>query len=272
MIEQLCGAGIAVDRLVFRLARQDDAHHVVGIARLERLLLSLINDVVGRGDDAARDLRVRRSERRGTGEAAKCRSVEPLMRASSWLAFVVGAHARRRSRRSGAMLVAAGRPIAAGGDPPSPAQWMIRAWTTRSRRATAPTSMQSGQATKAHTTGTRAGCGCSRAGARALRNNSSLAPRKPSRHHAARLRHLAAPNSKRGITRALKATFARIIEADPTDDYGQFALGLSAARIGDVRTAVEHLALATAMRPGVAHYERELQGRARPARDRFTAS
>ena len=55
-----------------------------------------------------------------------------------------------------------------------------------------------------------------------------------------------------------KATFARIIEADPTDDYGQFALGLSAARIGDVRTAVEHLALATALRPGVAHYEREL--------------
>jgi predicted Zn-dependent protease len=55
-----------------------------------------------------------------------------------------------------------------------------------------------------------------------------------------------------------KATFARIIEADPTDDYGQFALGLSAARVGDVRTAVEHLALATAMRPGVAHYEREL--------------
>jgi len=54
-----------------------------------------------------------------------------------------------------------------------------------------------------------------------------------------------------------KATFARIIEADPTDDYGQFALGLSAARIGDVRTAVEHLALATALRPGVAHYERE---------------
>ena len=34
------------------------------------------------------------------------------------------------------------------------------------------------------------------------------------------------------------ATFSRIIEADPTDDYGQFALGLSAARIGELRTAV----------------------------------
>lgn len=70
-----------------------------------------------------------------------------------------------------------------------------------------------------------------------------------------------------------QATFARIIEADPTDDYSQFALGLSAARLGDVRTAVEHLALATAMRPGVAHYERELNaargrlGIARPPAD-----
>src|SRR5450755_3454639 len=56
-----------------------------------------------------------------------------------------------------------------------------------------------------------------------------------------------------------KATFARIIEADPTDDYGQFALGLSAARMGELRTAVEHLALAAAMRPDLAHYGRELR-------------
>jgi tetratricopeptide (TPR) repeat protein len=55
------------------------------------------------------------------------------------------------------------------------------------------------------------------------------------------------------------ATFRRIIEADPTDDYGQFALGLSAARIGDLHTAVEHLALAAAMRPDLAHYGRELR-------------
>jgi len=56
-----------------------------------------------------------------------------------------------------------------------------------------------------------------------------------------------------------KATFARIIEVDPTDDYGQFALGLSAARIGELRTAIEHLALAAAMRPDLAHYGRELR-------------
>lgn len=56
-----------------------------------------------------------------------------------------------------------------------------------------------------------------------------------------------------------KATFARIIEADPTDDYGHFALGLSASRIGDLRSAVEHLALAAAMRPDLDHYGRELR-------------
>jgi Flp pilus assembly protein TadD len=56
-----------------------------------------------------------------------------------------------------------------------------------------------------------------------------------------------------------RATFRRIIDADPTDDYAQFALGLSAARLGDVRTAVEHLALAAAMRPDLPHYGRELR-------------
>lgn len=55
------------------------------------------------------------------------------------------------------------------------------------------------------------------------------------------------------------ATFRRIIDADPTEDYAQFALGLSAARLGDLRTAVEHLALAAAMRPDLPHYGRELR-------------
>jgi tetratricopeptide (TPR) repeat protein len=56
-----------------------------------------------------------------------------------------------------------------------------------------------------------------------------------------------------------KDSFARIIESNPADDYAHFALGLSAARTGDLRTAVEHLALANAMRPDVAHYGRELR-------------
>jgi tetratricopeptide (TPR) repeat protein len=54
-------------------------------------------------------------------------------------------------------------------------------------------------------------------------------------------------------------TFAHIIGVDPTDDYAQFALGLSAARLGDLRTAIEHLALAAAMRPDASHYGRELR-------------
>ncbi len=54
-------------------------------------------------------------------------------------------------------------------------------------------------------------------------------------------------------------TFTRIIEVNPADDYAQFALGLSAMRAGDLRLAVEHLALAAAMRPDAAHYGRELR-------------
>jgi Flp pilus assembly protein TadD len=60
-------------------------------------------------------------------------------------------------------------------------------------------------------------------------------------------------------------SFALIVAADPVDDYAQFGLGLSAARTGDHGTAVEHLALAVAMRPELAHYRRALHA-ARAAR------
>jgi tetratricopeptide (TPR) repeat protein len=60
--------------------------------------------------------------------------------------------------------------------------------------------------------------------------------------------------------------FARIVEANPSDDYAQFGLGLAAERGGDFETAVEHLALAVAMRPELGHYSRALT-RARAARD-----
>jgi tetratricopeptide (TPR) repeat protein len=56
-----------------------------------------------------------------------------------------------------------------------------------------------------------------------------------------------------------KETFTRLTDANPADDYAQFALGLSSARLGDLRSAVEHLALAAAMRPDLAHYGRELR-------------
>jgi tetratricopeptide (TPR) repeat protein len=59
--------------------------------------------------------------------------------------------------------------------------------------------------------------------------------------------------------------FARIVDANPADDYAQFGLGLASERDGDLGTAVEHLALAVAMRPDLAHYRRALT-RARAAR------
>jgi Flp pilus assembly protein TadD len=62
-----------------------------------------------------------------------------------------------------------------------------------------------------------------------------------------------------------RASFALIVEADPVDDYAQFGLGLSAARTGDHDAAIEHLALAVAMRPELAHYRRALHA-ARAAR------
>ena len=56
-----------------------------------------------------------------------------------------------------------------------------------------------------------------------------------------------------------RASFAAIVEANPTDDYAHFGLGLAAARTGDFRTAVEHLSLAAAMRPELNHYSRALR-------------
>lgn len=62
------------------------------------------------------------------------------------------------------------------------------------------------------------------------------------------------------------ASFAWIVARDPTDDYAQFGLGMAARRVGDLRSAVEHLALAVAMRPDLRHYGQALRG-ARAALD-----
>jgi Flp pilus assembly protein TadD len=53
--------------------------------------------------------------------------------------------------------------------------------------------------------------------------------------------------------------FRRIVEASPTDDYAQFGLGLALSRTGDPAAAAEHLALAAAMRPNLAHYTEALR-------------
>ena len=53
--------------------------------------------------------------------------------------------------------------------------------------------------------------------------------------------------------------FTTLIGLNPTDDYAQFGLGLSASRAGELRLAAEHLSLAVAMRPDLGHYARALR-------------
>jgi tetratricopeptide (TPR) repeat protein len=55
-------------------------------------------------------------------------------------------------------------------------------------------------------------------------------------------------------------SFRRNVEAIPSDDYAHFGLGLALARCGDPAAAAEHLALAAAMRPELAHYAEALRG------------
>ena len=62
-------------------------------------------------------------------------------------------------------------------------------------------------------------------------------------------------------------SFTALITENPADDYAHFGLGLAASRAGDLEVAVEHLALAVALRPDAGHYARELRGvRARRTR------
>ena len=63
------------------------------------------------------------------------------------------------------------------------------------------------------------------------------------------------------------ANFRLIVEADPAEDYALFGLGLALTRMGDPAGAVEHLALAVAMRPENKHYATALR-HARAARER----
>jgi Flp pilus assembly protein TadD len=63
-----------------------------------------------------------------------------------------------------------------------------------------------------------------------------------------------------GMFPEAKVSFEKIVAVNPADDYAQFGLGLAAARTGDIDQAIEHLALAAAMRPDVAHYATALRG------------
>ncbi|MEV5749519.1 tetratricopeptide repeat protein [Actinoallomurus sp. NPDC052308] len=53
--------------------------------------------------------------------------------------------------------------------------------------------------------------------------------------------------------------FRMIVEADPAEDYALFGLGMALTRTGDLAEAVEHLALACAMRPENKHYATALR-------------
>ncbi len=56
-----------------------------------------------------------------------------------------------------------------------------------------------------------------------------------------------------------RESFEYLVEWDPADHYAHFGLGLSARKLGDLAVAVEHLALAAAMRPDLVRYVRELR-------------
>jgi tetratricopeptide (TPR) repeat protein len=71
-----------------------------------------------------------------------------------------------------------------------------------------------------------------------------------------------------GLYEEALANFEWIIAINPADDYSQFGLGLAATKMGDLQKAVDHLALAAAMRPDVTHYALALRG----ARAALTAS
>lgn len=61
--------------------------------------------------------------------------------------------------------------------------------------------------------------------------------------------------------------FARLLDIAPDSHYGHFALGLSLTRLGRFERGVEHLAMASAMRPG----RREYTDRLRQARATLAA-
>ena len=63
-----------------------------------------------------------------------------------------------------------------------------------------------------------------------------------------------------GMYDEARENFSWIISVDPADDYAQFGLGLAATKAGDLPSAVEHLALAAAMRPAIAYYSTALRG------------
>lgn len=53
--------------------------------------------------------------------------------------------------------------------------------------------------------------------------------------------------------------FTELVAASPDDDYARFGLGLARMRLGELAGAVQQLAMAAAMRPDRADYQRALR-------------
>lgn len=53
--------------------------------------------------------------------------------------------------------------------------------------------------------------------------------------------------------------FGGLVERDPTDHYARYGLGLALSRLGRQEQALEHLAVAVAMRPGRDDYDDALR-------------
>lgn len=64
-----------------------------------------------------------------------------------------------------------------------------------------------------------------------------------------------------------RAAFRANVDDSPADDYAHFGLGLAHVRMGELDAAVEHLAIAVALRPDNHHYGTALRS-ARAARAR----
>lgn len=58
---------------------------------------------------------------------------------------------------------------------------------------------------------------------------------------------------------AAAESFRKIVEANPSEDYALYGLGLTLSRLGDFTGAAEQLALAVAMVPDNEHYARALR-------------
>ena len=67
-------------------------------------------------------------------------------------------------------------------------------------------------------------------------------------------------------------SFAQLADVSPDDDYAQFGWGLSAAKLGQFDLAVEHLAVAAAMRPDVNYYTLALRGARATARSKSASA